>query len=198
MRQRLSGILLGVILVLMFHTIFAQVKNEEKKSRAGIGVVFHNVWQDLFLDGNIPTIFIPIDANSKLRIEPEFSYVRLKSKNDYTERISTSFRIGIGVFGKTDKNKTLIYYGLRFGYTRATYNYYSHDPYGNDSSKEKTDRFFFGPAVGGEYFYNSHFSIGCEVGFRYITFQSEENVNTYDLNERITGTKANIFLRFYF
>jgi len=198
MRKRLFSILLAVILVLMFHTIFAQEKNEEKKSRAGIGVVFHNVWQDLFLDGNIPTIFIPIDANGKLRIEPEFSYVRLKSKNDYIERTSTSFGIGLGIFGKTDRKKTLIYYGLRFGYTRATSEYYSHYEYGNDSSEEKANRFFFGPAVGGEYFYNSHFSLGCEVGFRYITLKSDGNADFYSPYDRMTGTRANIFLRFYF
>jgi len=202
-KRRLFNIFLVVILLLMFNNISAQEeKKDDKKSKIGIGVIFHNLWQDLFYDGYIPTIFIPIDANDKLRIEPEFSYFRDKDKSDDTEWTTTRIRIGIGIFGKMNKPKTIIYYGLRLGYTHSTYKYeHSYYPYGTDSHEEKSKRFFFGPAVGGEYFFNSHFSLGCEVGFRYISLESEENVDAlynYDDESKIAGTKANIFLRFYF
>lgn len=176
-------------------------KEKENNSIIGIGVIFHNLWQDLFYDRYIPTVFIPINVNKKFKIEPEFGYYKDTDKNENWERTDTRLRIGIGLFGKNTKVKTTLYYGIRLGYISSKNIHKTKSYFGNNSSKEnKTTRFFFGPAVGGEYFFGSRFSLGGEAGFRYTSINTEEGDDYYgyDNNGNITGTEVNIFLRFYF
>ena len=195
-----------VIIVMIFQTfIFAQSEVVEKSKldsnvQFGIGVLFTNLWQDWLYDGHIPTIFVPININNKIKIEPELSFYKTKDDDDYDKRVQTIMRMGVGIFGIINYEKAHMYYGMRAGYLVSTIKLKYKDPGYYDEDKETTSkRILFGPAVGGEYFFISHFSVGGEVGFRMTAYTENEDGAGFPFQDNdIAGTIANIFLRFYF
>ena len=193
---------LTVLLSLFVLTVSLPAQETEEKAdkkedvQFGIGVIFNNFWQDFSYDNNLPTLYFPINIHKKFKVEPEVSYYNNTRNNESIDQKESAMRIGLGLFGITNYEKSLFYYGLRF-----SYNYYKteYSTPVSDNRERTSKRFMLGPALGGEYFFVKHFSLGAEVGFQFTIKKDEEsNYNYYFPTSDVTATQVFIFLRFYF
>jgi len=142
--------------------------------------------------------FSIIIKGSFFRFEPSVGYFTMSSDysgGGYTfERSSSNIRLGAVVAFNNDPIESVdFYYGVDFGFifSRSSYN----SSISNESTdKSKTD-FFIGPAVGGEYMFNKHFSLGGEINLNYIS------IGDYDSEGESSGwavsTRGQIFIRWY-
>ena len=202
--------LLSFMVVILFSTIVTAFAQEAKQPQIGFGVSVVDV-KDLIRilsgDGDIsPSIFLPINVSSKLRIEPEIGFFMVtsddetKTQNEKNEDYSDQFHVGIGIFPLKHLGSYTLYYGARLGYIHlSSYNEYD---YGYKvRSESSSSGFYIAPGAGGEYFFNNHFSIGGEVQFRFTSLSGEEkndmNVTT-DLSSSSISTRAIVLIRCYF
>ena len=196
--------LFTVVLLLSFFVIIvplsAQEVNEssgtDNSVQFGIGVALNSFLKNFSYGDNLPTIYIPMNISDKFKIEPELSYYSSSGKNENVEQENTSMAIGVGLFGTTNYEKSLFYYGFRFSYLNSKTKYSFQD----EVDRERTsNRFMLGPAVGGEYFFIKHFSVGGEIGFQFTVKKDEEtNFEDYLPGSSVNGTDVRIFLRFYY
>ena len=120
--------------------------------------------------------------------------------SDYSEpaytsgRASSNLRLGAVVAFNSDSIESMnFYYGIDFGFIISSYSYTSSS---SDQSTDdsKTD-FFIGPAIGGEYMFNRHFSLGGEINLNYIS------IGHYDYEGEASSwaisTRGLIFIRWY-
>lgn len=133
------------------------------------------------------TLYVPIHLPS-LRIEPHIGYSRTSISRDEDDDESTStFEVGGGVFTTLNSYENAdLYAGGRLGLQRNA------DTEG--ATTISTTDFFIGPAIGGEYFFGDHFSLGLEgaLYFRSIGRTSET------ISESRINTDGRIFARIYF
>ncbi len=142
--------------------------------------------------------FSMIIKGSFFRFEPSIGYFTMSS--DYSEpaytsgRASSNLRLGAVVAFNSDSIESMnFYYGIDFGFIISSYSYTSSS---SDQSTDdsKTD-FFIGPAIGGEYMFNRHFSLGGEINLNYIS------IGHYDYEGEASSwaisTRGLIFIRWY-
>lgn len=162
---------------------------QEKSPRIGVGVSLgkelvaytyypHYWWWGDYYWGmpsiDFPSIYIPIIVSPKFRLEPEIGFWWL-SRSGYS---STILRIGWGMFSIERKKQTNLYQGLRVGVILK------------DDYTSTTD-IFIGPALGGEYLFSSHFSLGGEAQLNFVYCTNADSRSTL-------STKVLSFLRWYF
>jgi len=171
---------------------------QEERSRIGIGVSIGK--EVLAAEGmqltlfDFPTFYLPISLSSNFRFEPEIGYYRYSGSGEYGKESNSILSIGCGIFFMTRKGKVDIYYGARLGFMSTSYSYrYTWNGLESDSDS-KTD-FYIGPAIGGEYFFTKHLTLGGEIQFNYISIGQWDDGED---SESAIRTKPLIFVRWYF
>lgn len=132
------------------HCVFSQDQDSEMDlgRKIGLGASLFNVteysYEFQFNPSN--TIFLTVDFDEKIRIEPTLSFV-IADEDDY-------FSFGIGAFRRHILSKFNILYGGRIGIgTNDTYS--------------------FAPTIGAEYYFIRNFSLGTEMQIRAIRSESD-------------------------
>ncbi|TEU00108.1 MAG: hypothetical protein E3J23_03460 [Candidatus Stahlbacteria bacterium] len=193
MKKAIFIILFVCISLLMVNPLQAQ----EKRSSIGLGV---SLGKELYMGGltllDFPTFYLPITLSSNFRIEPEIGYYRYSSEFENSETTETYLTVGCGIFLISQKGKTNIYYGLRLGFIRV----YEYDKWiwnGQDVYEAHRTDYYIGPAIGGEYFFNKHLSLGGEIQVNFISIGKWSD-STGKHSVSVTRTKPLIFVRWYF
>lgn len=190
MTERLLPTVLGLLLFLT--PALAQAQHASRSQphdrddgttpRVGLGVVLFDV-NTLFSDGAsenigfpLPTVLIPVDLNPYFRIEPLIGFTQLRSdrssETENVEEVIDVLRLGVGLFGKSPRDRTHLYYGGRVGLNRLAFSSERSD---GDDEERTADGFFASLTAGSSYFFSSHFSLGGEVELRYASFNEDEN-----------------------
>jgi hypothetical protein len=136
-------------------------------------------------------IILILNAGKNFRFEPEIGYYSITDKtNDLN---GNCFSFGIGGLGMYQYKKVNIYGGLRLEFTTAESDYifqYKHET-------EKNDITSVGLVFGSEYMFSPHFSLGCEIGLKYssLNTNNDPTYNDYQMDYYLTQT--GIFLRFF-
>lgn len=180
------------------------------------------------------SIVMPISFTHHFRLEPEFGFgttdLQLSTFNsgittpipfyinpdyyssgDFNEYSSSAkvstYKIGLGVYGMTQRGRVNIYIGPSVMYTKAILGI-EKDFQGNELfyPGSKLSYFQITPTVGAEYGLSNHFTFGLDLGLP-IVFESyktvfDENNNNQLIIDRRTKlkllTRARFMLRFYF
>ena len=155
-----------------------------------------------------PAIHVPIHLNPTIFVEPFFGYWSYKYTEEWDsveefEKFSM-MQIGIGAFYTIWYGPVDIYIGARFGYDMWKYSYKDYDSYWDEyyeGDASKND-LWFGPAIGGEYFFTQNFSLGGEVQFKYYSYgewdYGDEEDSDYTYSEKQYYTNTLFFIRWYF
>lgn len=181
-----------------------RAQSDEKPVLRPIGFGIHleqfklNDISDLDL-APVNKIIFTVNSSNLFRIEPEFGF---RSGEDSDNKKNKMVNFGLGLFLMGQKNKLNIYGGVRFEYgvmtqeDEITYNYPNVTKVEN-----KSKRVFFGPALGGEYFFAENFSIAGEFSIMIVSLKNEVDPNLYSQPEdksNYTSTSTGLFFRFYF
>jgi hypothetical protein len=160
-------------------------------SRFGLGI---NVSKDV-----ITQFLIPITLSAKWRIEPELGIYHYSGSDHNRDVSSTLFNVGTGFYAILRRQKTAIYLGGRLGIMgnlQTNENKQSPGTNGNTCTEQNITKLYVAPALGGEYFFIRHFSLGGEIQFQYVFNAPWKERNTVD--ESILQTKTYFILRWYF
>ena len=150
-------------------------------------------------------IYIPVDISPTIRVEP---YIRHSSSNskqtiDFVGN-ETTFRSnfdqlegGLGLFGlAVPKESVRLYYGGRASYfdsdTRSSSNALQF--------KQSSYGYRVIPTIGFEYLFNSHFTLGGEVGY-YFEHRNVDDRSASSHRESesdVNGTESFLILRYFF
>lgn len=168
--------------ILLFMVSFFLVSNlihaQEKENRVGIGISIGK--EIMFEEGtftllDFPSFYVTFILSSHFRVEPEIGYYRYSSSwsDPYSEGKSSYgiLSVGCGLFYTIRKEKVDIYYGARLGFIRTSSYYKSSWNEWNGTTETDRSRvdFYIGPALGGEYFFTKHLSLGGEIQLNYIS-----------------------------
>lgn len=199
MKRAIFIILFGAILLLDANMLQAQEETIPKATRVGIGVAvgkdfsFIDDGELMFLPIGVSNVYLTIIGSSNYRFEPEIGFWRYTSSSDNHKSTYNNLRLGCGIFPiTTQKGKTNLYYGFRLGIVHST----TSSEYNSDDDRESKTDFYIGPSIGGEYFFNDHFSIGGEAQLNYISIGQFNGDNDY--KESVIVNKNTIVLRWYF
>ena len=189
----------GVALALCTGTLHAQETETSPGTRVGIGValertlLFGDEGDLAFLPVGLSNIYVPIVMASGFRIEPEIGYLRLSESGDDWKSSGSSMRFGLGILPAVRRGNTSIYFGARLGlvYTKTSFEFT-----GSESRSESKTDYYVGAAVGAEYGFSTHFTVGAEVQVNYISVGdfAEESDGSHSL----IGNRNLVFLRWYF
>jgi hypothetical protein len=170
---------------------------QEERSRIGFGVSIGK--EVLAADGmqltlfDFPSFYLPISLSSNFRFEPEIGYYRYSGSGEDWKQSNSIISIGCGIFFMTRKGKVDIYYGARLGFMITSYSYrYTWN--GMDSDDDSKTDFYIGPAIGGEYFFTKHLTLGGEIQLNYIFIGQWDDGED---SESVIRTKPLIFVRWY-
>ena len=128
---------------------------------------------------------------ANFRIEPEVGFYRYGVDRDGNQSALSNLRLGVGLFQIKSFENSKIHVGGRTGIYHNSLSY-KNSQESDDSSK---DDFFVGFAVGGEYLFSSHISLGGEAQLNYI------KPGDYDDDGpsiSLISTRSMIVLRVYF
>ena len=149
-----------LMIALSSHCLFAQeFKSPQRKF--GIGVSLFNLSEYLNESSYGNSIYLTINTKNNFRIEPTFGFTFSKSQNKYI--------LGLGAFKYKDISNLRIVTGIRLGLSDGNI-------------------FAIAPSLGGEYYFNDHFSIGSEVQLR----------GTIESGDFTFLTNTLVLARFYF
>ncbi len=142
--------------------------------------------------------FTMIIKGGFFRFEPSIGYNAISTEYSSAthpyERSSSNIRLGAVIAFNNDPIESVdFYYGLNFGFILSSYKITSSYP--NESTDDSKTDFFIGPAVGGEYMFNKHFSLGGELNLNYISIGYYESDG--DRSSWAISTRGLIFIRWY-
>jgi hypothetical protein len=203
--RRLSFLsIVGAVILLMVNPLHALEESPQTETRFGIGITLSRnlaftgeEGEASFLPAGLTNFYFPILMNPNFRLEPEFGFWRYSysRKNDFEYSDShTSIRPGIGFFSMTQRDKVILYYGLRLGFI---FNFLSDESNGDKDDDSRTD-FSIGPALGGEYFFSDHLSLGGEAQLNYIFVGQWDYDDDIDRSESLIANRALFFVRWYY
>ncbi len=204
--MRRASILLftGAIILVMANALFALEESPQKATRFGIGVtlgrnlaLFDDEGEAFFLPAGLSNFYFPVLMPQGFRLEPEFGYWRYSysSENGFEySRSYSNLRFGLGVFPMRQTDKVVLYYGLRLG---LIFTSWSEESNGDKEDDSRTD-FSIGPALGGEYFFSDHLSLGGEAQLNYIFVGQWDYDDDIDRSESIISNRALLFVRWYY
>ena len=197
--KKLSFILVVLITIIVFLNPAAA---QDKEYRAfGIGVVALDLGGALDAAGGA-TILLPINIGPAFRLEPILGFGSIsydyEGKADDSE---SSMTIGLGIYPTIRKGSAVIYIGGRLGMA-----------FGSEENKDNNGdvwveysdfSFGLGPVLGGEYYFNSHISLGGEMSimFSSTTLKTDyDNPLADDEEDSVTriATNSMVIIRFYF
>jgi len=177
----ISKLLLFIISIFLLALNDLQAQQQEFcRSKAGIGVSANTSFDhNLKYKGNFElidlftNIYITFDINAFLRIEPVFDF--------WFEKSFSHHMLGMGIFGKLNKNNLTFLYGVRGMRYKEKLEYCSPHFYN-----------VFAPCIGLEYLFGNHLSLACEADFVFIYNKSRPDDKAKYM------TKPAIIFRFYF
>lgn len=137
---------------------------------------------------------VPITTRS-FRIEPEIGFARTSQSTEESSRTRSVFNVGTRLFLISRYDDAQFLFGGRIGISHRSSST-EIDFEDRDESTSATD-FSIGPAVGGEYYFNNHFSIGVEARFTYVNVGSPDNAPD-DFSASRLRTSGVATLRFHF
>jgi hypothetical protein len=153
---------------------------------------------DIVMDISAPSnkIIFTITPSNNIRIEPEIGFSFYNDKENKLK--DKTIHLGLGGFGMYQKGKTNIYGGLRFEYSKFTNEFNNWET--DATETEETNGIGIGPAIGVEYFFSQHFSIGGEIGIKFMNYNTTNSQYTSeeDSKESLLKTDSGLLLRFYF
>lgn len=170
------------------------------------------------VQSNDSWIYVPIDINSKLRLEPSLRFIDAESQSR-TEDSSfglpitttvksdgTTYELALGIFGLVPiAESARLYYGGRIAYIDSESEIHIHQLFGNfeEQSVQKTssDGYRLSPTLGFEYLFNEHFSIGGEAEWFYQDVDStrdQTDVASIEGGSKSSGTDTRLIVRFRF
>lgn len=163
-------------------------------------------------------IYLPIDVSQSFRIEPSVRYssndisqVR-SSDGDTFEQDSDNIEIGVGLFRRAKVAESArFYYGLRASYVKvesATVYTTTFFPGFTEVVRDETsqDGYRIGPAIGFEYLFGEHFSIGGEANYTFVDVEGDvtstrsdsATVNRGNIEQKSSGTDTQLIIRYRF
>ncbi len=169
-----------------------------KSIRIGIGT---SIGSDLLISGaelvmlpvNLGNLYFPIVFSNNVRLEPEIGFYRMGSSFDGHDSSNSNLRFGLGLFYNWSKDTLNTYFGIRTG---LMYNLRTSD----SSDSSRTD-LYIGPALGTEYLFSKHFSLGVEAQLLYIdlgNWETDGLSSGSSSESSIISTRALVFARVYF
>ena len=208
-------VLLAVILMMGFtHISFAQ---DESEVNIGIGIEAINTYNStMFLissynfsfdtySNGFPKVYFPINLNNQFKVEPIIGFQKTSIEVGKDKESSRIFHLGVGVFKTIPYNSFQAYIGGRFAMSFLSQSYNNHyfDGYDYYSDKDERNRkdWELAPAIGGEYYFNEHFSFGGECSFNYTSYgkwEYDDNVSDDDYSNTQMNLKPLVFVRWYF
>lgn len=166
-------------------------------------------------------IYAPIEINEKLRIEPSIRYVSSEysteqssstSVGDATKQETETLELGVGVFRVVKVAESAqLYFGARAAYVDLegsvddTFTYLPGIVL-TTHSETSQDGYRIGPAIGFQYLFGEHFSIGGEAAYTFLDLEGETNVRTrsglsstrIEIDQQSSGTSTQLILRYLF
>ncbi|MEJ2053532.1 MAG: outer membrane beta-barrel protein [Calditrichaceae bacterium] len=195
--RKVSIFIVMFVVVLMFSTSsFAQ--NEYRPFGIGVNVLDLNG----IMSGAGATVYLPINLAPGFRLEPLIGLNITSDEYDSgAEYSQTDMILGIGIFPTIRKGNAVIYVGGRVGIGLGSSE--SKNSNGDKTSDQSDFSFGLGPALGGEYYFNPHLSLGGEVSIMYRhTTMTDKAIFDYEEDQEDTessiGTQGLVFIRFYF
>jgi hypothetical protein len=199
MKSKLSLPLLAALLL----AAPAQAQPEGTKFGIGVSLIQSVIAPDFeelqFGTVALSNIYVPIIIGSSFKLEPEIGFYRLSEEEDTFEGTLTQWRFGLGAFYYLPAAASVrVYVGPRVGLQLTSL-----------SAEEDVDLefgetdFVFGLALGGEYFFSDHFSLGGEVQLNYVSL-GEPDVEVdgvdqdFDLSRNFISNNGLILMRWYF
>jgi hypothetical protein len=173
--------------------------------KLGVGISLNQLFADLDEESTfaipINNLFFPVAFGQRLLLEPEVGMTNGKQTVEVLsvrqEFKATIWRLGIGIFYRFPATEDLrVYVGPRFKWIRTT----ASEDDGTEKTKFAETDVSIGAALGGEYFFSSHFSLGGEAQFNYVDL-GEPDVevgDVVDLRRRIFTTDTLVMIRWYF
>jgi len=161
-------------------------------------------------------IYVPIEINDKYRVEPsvryqssEFSYSDPAgmSSDAFRRQESDTLELGIGVFRLMKVAESAqFYFGGRVAYvdTKTTLGStitYIPGPIISTQSETSQDGYRIGPAIGFEYLFGEHFSIGAEASYTFLDLEGESGVGSSfrtEIEQKSNGTDTQFIFRYRF
>lgn len=200
--------LLAILLSLTF-TIISFPQEEDSGIQFGFGVGISSEYTVYNFNGygdRLQIETLPIDmANfsvlikgSFFRVEPSFGYFTTSTDYSYqgssTESSTSNIRLGAVIAFNDDHIESMnLYYGIDIGLILSSHSYIS--SISTESTERSKTDFFVGPAVGGEYLFIKHFSLGGEINLNYISIGQYDSEN--DISAWAMSTRGMIYLRWY-
>ncbi len=194
--------LLVVSIMAVSSPVLAQEDSEEetrswKDIRVGIGIQVPYYWSDIYYFGEQIPLYFPIQLGDRFMIEPALFFYKDKDKNpDYTY-VYEVVKLEIGLFGVLERARTHFYGGIRLtrNHRKSVRTY--EDPLHDD--KFQYWETLLTPTFGGEYFFSEIFSLGGELGVKYLLdSKTEDDDDWYTTHEEDQSTVTKVFMRFYF
>lgn len=160
----------------------------------------------LFLPVGLGNFTIPILVANRIRIEPELGYTKVGSTFEFPDGSSTS-SMSVSRYGLNghvvlfDRGGLRPYAGLRVGTIRASESYaYTSGSFQDEGKRTRSD-WYVGAALGGEYFFSPHFSLGGEVQLNRVGIgdEKEDGAPSEPDNDSVTlwSTTGLVGLRLY-
>ncbi len=139
------------------------------------------------------TLYLPIEPDEILRIEPFFSWSDQELSGPGTTDVSSeSLTIGVGLFRKLEiHDRTRVYFGARASFSQLKQT--SSDPATPDLDG---DSYALEPTLGIEYRIVDQIAVSFEALLYYRSFN--EGVGAADFDRDAVGTSNRILLRAYF
>lgn len=145
---------------------------------AGIGLVSPIIFDDdvAFMGPAGGSVLLPMDIAGAVRLEPEIGFFHWATdEEDGGSRSTSLVRPGLGVFGIIGLGQdAMVTLGGRLGpqfVSSSSVTTIPGVPPEPDQeitiSRSRVD-FWLSPAVGGEYFFNQHFSLGAETQINFV------------------------------
>lgn len=149
-------------------------------------------------------LYFPIDVSPSFRVEPFLRHSSFDSTSRSNFGGGLTFRSesdsvegGAGIFGLlVPKESVRLYYGGRASYFDGD----SHSSSAVVQSRQSFYGYRITPTLGFEYLFNSHFTLGGEVGYFFENRNVDsQNASTHSESEvDNSGTESFLILRYFF
>jgi hypothetical protein len=207
-----------VLLSISLNSIVYPQDSSKSSVKWGVGisspVFFTSSYQFIIPPAQNTSISVPVFIKATFKLEPFISFSDYQYENEYkpattttTDRNETKYRfmtVGLGIFYSWPIKKTNVHFGGKLGYIKSQYEYIFEGSGFSSSNEDKGSGYLLSPAVGGEYFFSDHFSLGGELNFEWTSVDSDgedrDNSNVRESSSTVkrfsTGGIVNI--RVYF
>jgi hypothetical protein len=214
MKHRIKTLWVAAILIGLAAQAAAQLATTSvvvrPNPRIGLGVALGKEVYEITDNGAVnqvdfPTFYVPVFIHPNLRLEPEIGFVRYSTTTGVSIIRNSILLTGCGAFIGHWCGPVYLYGGGRVAWIRNTH--FVQSMIGAGKTTTLID-LMWGPALGGEYFFTPHLSLGGEIQFNFVKYK-EYKITDYTADEP-TGaverlvkrtsarTKPLVFVRWYF